>query len=204
MRPSSSLSDRLTSTLRQINKSAQRVDQLRAARAITRTDHERLYEALFLRGFTSFEAFIEELFVGLMLTDAGVRSTQTNVNPRVVVRTHAVARQLINNGRPYVDWLPYKATLDRAEMFFTGGRPFSLVTDSDIDLLRRTGHLRNAISHKSRHSRSQFERQVLASQKLMPRERTPAGYLASRPNIGQTRLEVLLASFDRIARTLTR
>jgi hypothetical protein len=140
-----------------------------------------MYEGLFSGVFTAFEGFLEDLFVGLLI--AGGRLEGSAAIPRVTVRSHSVARELVfRPGRNYADWLPYQRTEERAEVFFRGGRPFtSLLADpatkSVRDVLDRGAIIRNVIAHKSQHSLIRFEREVLRNTPLGPRERTAAGFL---------------------------
>jgi hypothetical protein len=163
-------------------------------------DARLFYEGIFLRTVTTFEGLIEDLFVGLL---AGHIISGT-VHPRVTVKSHAVARDVIFGGRPYVDWLPYNHTNKRAEAFFRGGFPFCNLTKSDIKDLERIVAIRNAVAHQSRASRRTFERHVIAGAALLPIERTPAGYLRSifRTAPDQTRYEEIASTCTILARKL--
>jgi hypothetical protein len=123
------------------------------------------------------------------------------------VRSHGVARDMVlAPGQRYVDWLPYEKTLHQAKRLFQGARPFSLVSDSQTQVLDRAVKIRNAIAHKSRHSLSTFEKRVIGSTPVPPREATPAGYLrgllmAAPP---RTRFEDYTSSLASIARLLAK
>lgn len=135
---------------------------------------DQMYESLFLNTFTSFEVFVEELFLSYLLP----ASRSRKAIPRMTVRSPAVARELVfGPGRKYADWFPFDRTVERAGLFFRSGRPFSDVPSSDRDLLHKAQLIRNVIAHRSRHSESQFEKQVIGNAPLPARERTPAGYL---------------------------
>lgn len=126
-----------------------------------------------------FEAFLEDLFVGLLVDGQGVASSRPDVHPRVTVRSYLVARELVMARRSYLNWLPYSETKDRASIFFAGGRPFTLLPQDLEDGLQRCYWIRNAIAHQSRHATEVFLQNVIGPKKLIPRERTPPGYLRS-------------------------
>ena len=133
---------------------------------------------------------------------------QINITKTVYkVRTYKIARELITGaGRRYVDWLPYERTVDLAKLFFRGGRPFDDLSQTQKQLLSRGHTIRNAIAHRSRYSLGQFERPIIGSTPLPPKERRPAGYLRVllRTAPAQTRFSNLLAQLLLVARDLAR
>lgn len=205
-RPSHSLASAFGRRLRDLDRTRQSVDRAAAAGVLSSVEISQIYEGLFLAVSTSFETFLEDLFIGLLVQGIGLQSKRRDIHPRIVVRSHTIARELIIGigSREYADWMPFSHTLRRAEIMFRGGRPFSLVTDGDKQLLSQCHVIRNAIAHKSRHSISKFENQVIGSLPLPARERTPGGYLRSifRAYPPQTRYEVLSARLLLLARSL--
>jgi hypothetical protein len=166
-------------------------------------DTTLVYTGLYLEAVTCFEKFIEDLFIGLLC--GTYTHSDRSVNPRVVFRSSAVCRAVIHGERSYVDWLPYeKYTLKRAKGYFTGGTPFSGLTKPEKKQIERLYLIRNAIAHKSVQSRNRFEADVLAGLTLLPREKTPAGFLrnvfATAPL--QTRYEEAILDMATIAKRL--
>lgn len=204
-RRSSTLADQLAVRLRSLDATRRCVDSLRSRKEMSQRAADRMYEALFLSAVTSFESFLEDLFLGLLVSGAGFRST--GVRPRMTIHSPVVARQLvIGPGRTYADWLPYDKTRKRAEVFFRGGRPFTELTNPHVQVLERTGAIRNAIAHKSQHSVAQFSRKVLATTPIPQRERSPAGFLQGLM-IGTpplTRFENYMADLIAAARVVAR
>jgi hypothetical protein len=128
----------------------------------------------------------------------------------MTVRAYSIARELvIGPGRKYVDWLPYDVTETRAEVFFQGGRPFTVLKDPTRGpmrtVLNRGVVLRNAIAHKSRHSLLRFEREVVAGTPLAAREKSPAGFLRGTFAVAppQTRFESYVSGMLTVGRLLT-
>jgi hypothetical protein len=175
--------------------------------SLSREAVARMYEALFLSAHVSAEGFLEELFLGLLVSGHGIKSGRTDIVPRVEIRSYSIARELITGaGRRYVDWLPYDRTVDLAKLFFRGARPFNDLSETQRMVLFRCHTIRIAIAHRSRYSLSQFERHVIGSTPLPPSERDPAGYLRGffRISPTQTRFSNLLAQLLLIARDLAR
>jgi hypothetical protein len=167
-----------------------------------------MYEGLFLSVFTAFEGFLEELFVGLLVADGGLTAAGGAVVPRLTVRSHLVAREMVLSGRNYVEWLPFSRTMERAALFFRGGRPFERLNDDYManqrGVLERAILVRNAIAHRSRYSISRFENDVIRGTPVTREERSPAGFLrgllATMPP--ETRYETYVSGILSIARTL--
>ena len=202
-KPSSTVSERLAIRFRALESTRKRIEGLAHKNALLPTDVQQVYEALFVNAVTAFESFLEDLFIGLLV--GGVATGQGRFSRRVTVTTSQIARELVTGaGRKYADWFPFERTEERARLFLTGGRPFTSVSTAERSLIDRCLIIRNAIAHRSRHSRDRFQREVLGSTPLPPRERTPAGYLRSSFRSGprQTRYENLTAELLRLARKL--
>ncbi len=203
-RPSSTLADELASRFRGLEGTRRRVEGLALSGGVSRYDVERVYEALFLSYFSLFEVFIEDLFIGLLVEGRGLIATRPGVRPRARISSHRVARDLVSNNRGYVEWLPYNRTEERAEVYFTGGRPFSALAAGQKSDIQTCGRIRNAIAHRSRYAKQVFETKVLVGLILHPRERTPAGFLRSSLTgfPPQTRHEYYVTKLLGIARDL--
>lgn len=153
--------------------------------------------------FTAFEGFIEDLFLGLLVAHGPV---PRKVIPRIRVQSFAVARQVVfGPTRQYVDWLPFSRTIERAEVFFRGGRPFSDVPKAQVAVLNKALVIRNVIAHRSRHSLQRFEAEILAHTQLSPRERSAAGFLRGLLSVSpsETRDESYVSSLALVARQLS-
>jgi len=145
---------------------------------IVRRDIEQVYAGVFLDAIVSFEALIEELFVGLLAGQ--VHLSRSKFNVRVKIQSHQVARDAVLRGRDYFNWLPYKNTRKIAEVFFTGGRPFTLLTKDEEKHIDKCLVVRHAFAHKSRHAVSKFEREVLGGLSLTPRDKRPKSFLRAQ------------------------
>jgi hypothetical protein len=170
------ISDDFTTRLRRFERSRAKLERLLISGHVTRHDVSLFYEGTFLRTVTSLESLMEELFVGLL---TGGITPGRNVHPRVTFRSAAIARDVMLGGKPYVDWLPYRHTENRASAFFRGGQPFCNLDKADVKSLDRILAIRHAVAHQSRAARRKFEDEVLGSAPLLPAERTPAGFLRS-------------------------
>ena len=168
----------LFTRIESLDATRHRVDDLVQSGSLPTRAAEQLYESLFLSAFTAFEIFVEDIFLRLLVSPAGSTRASSAAVPRISVRSLPVARDLvIGPGRKYVDWLPYERTIERANLFFRGGRPFTQIPAQEQELVNRAQVIRNAIAHRSRYSEEKFRKQVIAGTALPPRESKPAGYL---------------------------
>lgn len=204
-KPASELADRLNRRFRSLELTRAKIEILRNALSLSMRDVELVYEGLFLSAHSAFENFIEDLFVGLLLKGKRSVSRRRNIIPRIQVQSESIAYDLIlGNRKKYVDWLPYKNTLEYAEIFFRGGRPFSELDEYQKDHLVKCLFVRNAIAHKSKYSLRKFEEEVIGNTPLVHREKTPSGYLRGifRTTPPQTRYENMIAQLSQIAAKL--
>ena len=176
-RTTTSLSSEFSGHLRNLEMTRTKMERLLSTGDIVTRDINQVYVGLYLEVIASFERLIENLFIGLL--SGGLITNSKSVVPLISFRNRQAIRAIVYSGRNYGDWLPYDRTEQLANRFFRQGIPFTSLDSSDKDQIRTCLYIRNAIAHKSRYSKRIFERYVLGSQSLMPRERTPVGYLRS-------------------------
>jgi hypothetical protein len=177
-----------------------KMEQLFNKRYIVRRDIEQVYEGLYIDAITSFESFIEKLFIGIMV--GNIVHDYSKVIPRMKFSSYIVARDVLYGGRNYVDWFPYERFAEkRARSFFRNGWPFTCLEKSNKSDLERIMTIRNALAHKSAHAISRFKNDIIALRPLLPIERTPAGYLRSKFRINpiQTQYENIIITLSEIA-----
>ena len=118
-RPARLLAERYLKRLAQLERTRARVERLYASHRIGLREIEHIYGSLLMAAITGFEALLEELFLGLLV---GRLAGRLRAHPRVQVKSDLVARELVLEGRSYVDWLPYDRWVNpRAERYFRGG-----------------------------------------------------------------------------------
>jgi hypothetical protein len=166
------------------------MEQLFSSSQLNNNDIEHVYAGLFMELFTNFEALLEELFFGIL---AGTLFTRTYTIVKLArIAPISESKNIVFAGKPYEMWLPYKEnTLKRAKRFFKDGEPFSKLTDAQIANITDYHKIRNAIAHKSENSLDNFNK-IISSLPLLPAEKTPTGYLRSKPSgVGQTQFEIV-------------
>ncbi len=185
--------------LRYIEPTRSKTESLMNKGAIVRRDIEQIYNGLYLEVFCSFEQFIENLFIGLLVNRFNHPSS--HVIPRVTFKSDLVAREVVYGGNRYVNWLPYNHTEQRARAFFRNGLPFTSLQSRDKQLIEQFCYIRNAIAHNSSNSKKIFERKVIGSIPITPRDRTPSGFLRTKFRISpvQTRYENFIVEMAGIA-----
>ena len=184
--------------LQNLDYTRKRMEDLHRLRRIRKRDLDSVYEALFLRAVTSFESFVEELFIAIL-----ERRTKYHKSRKVVLRMTADSREslmgIVYQNYDYLNWLPFDKTEGRARLYFLDGKPFTEIKDPDRTVIKTISTIRNAIAHKSHHSIQQFEKKVLGSRSLLRGERTPAGFLRSKVHSSGNAFEVYIGELGRIA-----
>jgi hypothetical protein len=165
--------------LAKLEQTRSKVEALLMQGHVDRCDVEAVYSGLFIDAFTEFEALVESLFIGL--SDGSLKSKTQPVTRIFKVSPKAFTRNVIFEGKSYVDWLPMdERTIPRARRFLNGGIPFSNLTQQEKQELKDAHLLRNALAHKSDTATQRFLASI-NQQALLPNEKTPAGYLRTHP-----------------------
>jgi len=168
---------------------------------MTRREAERVYEGLFMRAITTFEAFLEELFFLAVLGESG--HPKSRALPRAQFRSRAVLSEFVLAGRDYVEWLPYRAMEGRALVYLRKGRPFTELSGGQKSQIKQWHVTRNAIAHPGRYARDQFRHKVIGEMTLLPHEKTPAGFLRSMVQPNLRRFESILSNMRQIGLDLS-
>lgn len=200
-KPTQSLATEFIRRTNILEASRAKMETLCTAGNIAQTDIEQVYAGLFLNTFTEFEALIEDLFLGLLM--GKLYSKTYTIVKRVRIKPVSLTQEIVFHGRHYLDWLPYvQFTLPRAKRYFVNGEPFKQLDDAQIKSLQEYHMIRNAIAHKSDNSQKKFQN-IISGLTLLPHEKTPAGYLRSRPRgTGQTQYEIAVIELEVIAKKL--
>lgn len=194
--------DVLRRNLERSDKTRARMESLYAQARIKLVDLHSTYEALFLRGVTSFEVFLEDLFVGILRRK--LTYPKSRVSLRMVAANDKALMEILLQNDKYLSWMPFKRTEERAKMYLVGGRPFSDLEEGDRQTLTTITIIRNAIAHNSTHARAEFAKKVIGSRALLKVEKSPAGFLRSQANPTQKRFEIYMLELMRMAHALHR
>lgn len=177
---------------------------LHAADVVVSRDVDSVYEGLYVRSLTVFEAFIEDLFFDIMLGRVAYPARR-GVAPKVRVGTAGGLYAVLKPGRSHLDWLPYHHTQDRARVFLRQGRPFCELDAQTVETMRRWTVVRNRIAHDSREAEASFKKHILNEYPLPARRRNPVGFLRQVVQVAPdtSRFEVVLGEMAMIARDLS-
>jgi hypothetical protein len=189
--------------LKAIDTTRMKFESAFSASIIRSDDISQAYTGLYLDLFTEFENLIERLFLGLLNGD--VKPNNSGINKKIFIRPISELESvMLGENKKYLDWLPYSEnTLLRAKIYFVDGKPFTLVTDLQKGKISDYHKIRNAIAHKSKKAIKEFHALISIST-LLPNEKTPQGYLRSKPirAIGKTQLEIISDELEAISFTL--
>ncbi len=190
----------LASSARGLNQYLSRIEGLFLVRQLPMADVQRAYSGAFLSFYIALERTIQELFMGILMGRLIV--SRPGIRPLVTVRSEVIARKIVRGDRRYVDWLPYNFTRDRANAFFSRGKPFEALTAAEVERLEDVRIIRNALAHGGEHAMAVFQRRFTAGLALPSDQRRPSGYLRGQHGVGQTRFTNLLAQSIVVTRRL--
>lgn len=194
-----------SSHIKSLERTRKKTENLFALEKMSKRDIEQVYKGLFLDMISEFESVIEEMFVGLLVKKYKIKSKK--FKPKIIFKTNQLARSVIysnkNYNKDYINWLPYRQTIDLAKIYFASGYPFctlgfSCKSNYEIENLEMTlndmSAIRNAIAHKSNHAQNKFSKSI-SRFSLGPKEKTPAGFLRNnfRMNPNQNRYEYFMS-----------
>ncbi len=184
-----------------IESTRNKMEALLNSGAINLQDLEHLYAGLYMELFTEFESLLEELFFGLY--NGAYISKHYTITRKSRITPTSEIQPIVYGGKSYVNWLPYKDnTLRRAKLFFNLGEPFQQLTNTEIQSITNYHIIRNAIAHKSPNSLNQFNN-IISGLPLLPREKTPTGYLRSVPGgTGQNQFQIAIVELKMLTNKL--
>ena len=184
-------------SLENLDATRRRMEILYAGNTIGLRDIHSVYEALFLRGVTGFETFLERQFFGIL--KGKIKYPKSRVSLRMAPSSHQAASDIVLQNDDYLKWIPFKYTESRAKLYLNGGRPFSELTDGDRSIVKTITIIRNAIAHTGPHAITNFKEKVIGASVLLPVEKRPAGFLRSQVTPAQRRFEVYMNRLAKIA-----
>lgn len=196
------LANDFAAKLRILDATRVKVESLLSTAQLDRTDVEAVYAGLFIDAFTSFEALIEQLFLGLF--DGSLRSVTQPTKGLFKIKPSAHSREVVFAGKEYADWLPLAdKTIPRANRFLQNGGPFAQISPSEKTTLKNAHYLRNALAHKSDAATQKFLASI-NQQALLPHEQLPAGYLRTCPQgpNTNTQFKIAIDALEAVARKL--
>ena len=167
---------------------------------INANDIIQAYSGLYLETFTYFENLIETLFLGLI--SGSVSHHNSLISRKIKIKPASEVQSVVFAQKNYLDWLPISLTIPRANIYFTDGKPFSLLTNDQNKKLTNYHKIRNAIAHKSSKALSEFEK-IIDGLTLLPIEKSPTGYLRNIPNLSTNKTQLQIISEELLAISFT-
>jgi hypothetical protein len=194
---------KLVGHLKNTNFTRIRMEELYSERKIVRRDIEQVYNGLFIDAVTSFEGYLERLFIGLLARKIVIRGLSKI--SKIHISSESTIREVINNGDRYSTWLPFSKTLEKANIYFVKGMPFSKLSGPDLETLNNILCIRNAIAHRSNHAVAKFQTNIIRGLTLLPQEKHPSAFLRSvfRASPVQTRYEYYVLEILRISKLVS-
>ncbi len=146
--------------IRQLNRSLSLVAAMRS-RGTPFFQLEQIAELAFLMVYSSWETFLEESFARFMCRAPSVSGwrPKSYVHPRNIEHARDL---LIGPKLRYADWTDPQVVIERAELIFSGGRPYATPVRAAMQELNDMRTIRNCIAHRSVEARKKFSTLVRA------------------------------------------
>lgn len=149
--------------------------------SFSKSHFESIIELSYLKAYLSWERFLEEAFLLLLLGQAP--NPKTQLIRYAVPRNRKHAIEFVMQGKDFIDWASPEEIRVRANLFFKNGRPFDKPISSITHQLKNMKTIRNAITHSSSLSKDKFKSLVRGKISYYPQSLTVGGFLYTRvPN----------------------
>lgn len=132
-----------------------------------------LTEGIFMRAFSSYERFVEDVFV--LYTRGKKTRSGVSVRSFLTPRSNSHARDMLQSNRNFLDWNDPDLVIQRAETYLSTGGPIktALATHrSSLQIMRR---IRNASAHQSGQALLSYANAVQTELRAPPLKLPPPG-----------------------------
>lgn len=121
--------------------------------------HEDLVAQIaFLKGFMSWETFLEESFILYLLgTPPPIGTPPTR---SIIPLDREKAEKIVAEGKQYADWTTADLVIQRSERFFATGGPYPNALKIKKPTLEEIKKIRNAVAHPSTYGQDEFKKIV--------------------------------------------
>ena len=164
---------------------------------IANRDIDVFYEGMFLKVVTTFEAFVEELFVGLLYNKYSL-PTRKKVQKVVFDNKKMAINYLLFNNK-YLNLLPYQKLSENHKVFYNENNPFNILTKSQKSILTDIFVIRNAMAHNSLTANKKFKDFLASKHPSLTSIDNPSNFLQSLNNPNQTMFDVYVIELNGIA-----
>ncbi len=194
----STLSNKLENEFNKIFISIRRLKRIKHSSNtyIANRDIDVFYEGMFLKVVTTFEAFVEELFVGLLYNKYSL-PTRKKVQKVIFNNKKTVINYLLFNNR-FLNLLPYHKLSDNHRVFYNEDNPFNTLTVHQKEILTDIFIIRNAMAHNSLTANKKFKNFIARKHPLLTSIDNPSIFLQSLNNPNQTMFDVYVIELNSI------
>lgn len=146
-------------------------------------------EGIFIRAFTTFERFLEEVFV---LYARGKPGVSGEVGRSFILpRDGNHARELLRSGMNFLEWNSPDILISRAETYLSGG-PIKSAIALHRDRLNSIRRVRNAIAHRSDEAWQKYLKVVISELRAMPLSEPDPGELLMHSDLAAPHQHLLI------------
>lgn len=196
----SHLSNKLRKQFKEVINTQRRVERINSSSVfMAKRDLETLYDGLFLKTVTLFEAFVEEMFIGLLYNKHQL--TTRKIIQKVVFPDRKTTLNYLYYGKRYIDLMPHDKLIEKASVFYNPDNPFSNLNATQKQLLTEIFVIRNAIAHKSDNANLKFKNML--SRKGLSLNHSPSNFLRTLHSPSNNMFNQYIIELAHIANSFT-
>jgi hypothetical protein len=123
-------------------------------------------ESIFTRAFSSYEGFLEDLFI--LYSRGKPTRAGTKVGSYLLPKNGQHARELIKSQMNFLEWNKPDTIIKRCEIYIEDGGPIKQAITTNVAALRNIKDVRNAIAHRSAEARMRYASVVRGELRAAP------------------------------------
>lgn len=165
--------------------------------SLPKTELDAINELCFLNVFTLFESQTLEMLKTYMMISHTTDGRRMSLH---VPESRPSAQRLLLGTNRYISIMPIEQLEKIARVYLREGRPFSELTPSDRNTLKKSYAIRNHIAHKSSDSLKSYKKTVLSGVSLPKKSNVPGYYLRSMQTLTKSYFDHHVSSLGNVMR----
>lgn len=176
-----------------------KINQLNSDKKILTENYlDQITELAFLKIYISWELFLEDIFIKLILISKNYYKVKSYVRPK----NYSHANELLKENNKYFDWTDINNVIFKSENYFLNGFPLSnnlkLIKTELIEMKR----IRNGIVHMSQKARDSFKSLVIEKEGFCPKNYSCGKFLLKTKDQNYTYLNFYITKMTDVAKRI--
>ena len=175
------------------------IDKLNSKQDSLKESHRiQIIELVFLKIYLSWETFLEDVFIKLIL----ISKNYYRINSYVKPRDYSHAQELLKENNKYADWTDIDKVINKSDNYFLNGFPLSknlrLIRTELIEMKR----IRNNIVHMSQKAKESFQNLMIEKLGSCPKNYSGGKFLLKNKDPEYTYLSFYITKIKDVAKNI--